>query len=115
MAYIAQYSPRPGTTAEKIFKDSVPIKEKERRDRELTAILKKTSLNINKKLVGTIQQVLIEKEIKRQNGHWLIGKTRGFKTVKIPINSQNYQKLIGKFVNVKIKQALDLGLVGKII
>ena len=113
MTYIAQYSPRPGTTAEKIFKDNVSIKEKGWRDRELTAVLKKTSLNINKKLVGTIQQVLIEKEIKRQNGHWLIGKTRGFKTVKIPINSQNYQKLIGKFVNVKIKQALDLGLIGR--
>lgn len=114
MAYIAQYSPRPGTTAERIFKDSMPIKEKERRDRELTAVLRKTSLNINKKLIGTIQQVLIEKEIKRQNGHWLIGKTRGFKTVKTPITSDSDKKLIGNFADVKITEALDLGLIGKL-
>lgn len=115
MAYIAQYSSRPGTTAEKIFKDNVPPKEKKRRDHELTTILRKMSLNINKKLVGTIQQVLVEKEIKRQNGYWLIGKTRGFKTVKIPITSDSYKKFIGNFTDVKIAKALDLGLIGKII
>ncbi|OWK26881.1 MAG: tRNA (N6-isopentenyl adenosine(37)-C2)-methylthiotransferase MiaB [Parcubacteria group bacterium GW2011_GWA2_38_13b] len=113
MAYIAQYSPRPGTAAERIFKDSVPIKEKKRRDRELTTVLKKTSLNINKKLVRTTQQVLIEKEIKRQNEHWLIGKTRGFKTVKIPITPDSSEKLIGNFADVKITKALDLGLIGQ--
>ena len=114
MAYIAQYSSRSGTTAEKIFKDNVSPKEKERRDRELTAVLRKTSLNINKKLVGTTQQVLIEKEIKRQNGHWLIGKTCGFKTVKIPLASDSDKKLIGNFADVKIIKALDMGLIGKI-
>lgn len=111
MAYIAQYSSRPGTTAARIFKDNVSLKEKERRDRELTAVLRKISLNINKKLVGTTQQVLIEREIKRQNGHWLIGKTNGFITVKIPVNSP--EKLIGNFVNVRITKALDLGLIGE--
>jgi tRNA-2-methylthio-N6-dimethylallyladenosine synthase len=115
MAYIAQYSPRSGTVAAKIFKDNVPVKEKERRDRELTKALKKISHDINKKLIGAKEKVLIEKEINRQNGHWLAGKTRGFRTVKIPINSETQKKLIGKFVNVKITKALDLGLIGKII
>lgn len=114
MAYIAQYSPRSGTTAERIFKDNVPLKEKKRRDHELTAILRKTSLNINKKLIGTIQGVLIEKEIKRQNGHWLTGKTRGFKTVKIPLTSDSDKKMIGNFANIKIIEALDLGLIGEL-
>lgn len=115
MAYIAQYSSRPGTAAAKILKDNVPTEEKKRRERELTKVLRETSFNINKKLVGKIQKVLVEKEIKRQNGHWLVGKTRGFKTVKIPARLPLCQKLIGQFVNVKIVKARDLGLIGKII
>lgn len=114
MAYIAQYSSRPGTAAAKTLKDNVPAEEKKRRERELTRVLRKTSFNINKKLVGKIQKVLVEKEIKRQNGHWLVGKTRNFKTVKIPVGSPLCQKLIGQFVNVKIVKARDLGLIGNI-
>jgi tRNA-2-methylthio-N6-dimethylallyladenosine synthase len=49
MAYIAQYSPRSGTTAAKL-KDSVSKKEKDRRWKILTNTLKKTALEKNKNL-----------------------------------------------------------------
>src|SRR3990167_11363380 len=42
MAFISEYSPRPKTTAYKMFKDNVPHKEKESRKNELNEILKKT-------------------------------------------------------------------------
>ncbi len=115
MAYIAQYSPRPGTASAKNFEDNVPVAEKKRRDIELTKVLKKVAANINKKGLGKTSRVLIDGTIKRQNGSWLIGKTRYFATVKIPLTRKHSSKTIGQFVDVKIKQALDLGLVGEIV
>jgi tRNA-2-methylthio-N6-dimethylallyladenosine synthase len=103
MAYIAQYSPRPGTAAEKMG-DNVPKKEKERRWKILTEILKKTALEKNKKFVGKEVEVLPE-EFK--NG-FLIGKTCHYKTTKFEGN----KNLIGNFVKVKIENALPWGLKG---
>ncbi len=107
MAYIAQYSPRPGTAAAKM-KDSVSHQEKERRDKVLTEVLKKTALENNKKYIGKMVEVLPEYERK----DWLIGKTREYKTIKFkPVN----KKLIGKFVKVKVTNAIPWGLKGKLV
>lgn len=51
MAYIARYSPRPGTPAEKM-KNRVSSEEKQRRYEILTRLLKKTSLEKTKKTSG---------------------------------------------------------------
>jgi len=83
MAYIAQYSPRPGTAAEKM-KDDVKKEEKERRWKILTEILKKIALEKNKKFIGKEIAVLIDEE---KNG-FLFGKTRHYKTVKIQLDPQ---------------------------
>ena len=104
MAYIAKYSPRPGTAAFKL-KDNVLPEEKERRYKTLTEILRKTALEKNKKYIGKEVEVLIE-EIK--NG-FLIGKTRTYKTVKIKTLNTKYKllttRLVGQFVKVKILDA----------
>lgn len=105
MAYIAQYSPRPGTAAEKM-EDNVSKKEKERRWKILTRLLKKIALKKNKKFLGKVVEVLPEKT---KNG-FLIGKTRHYKTVKF----KGGRKLIGDFVLVKIEKVLDFGFEGKI-
>jgi tRNA-2-methylthio-N6-dimethylallyladenosine synthase len=113
MAYIAQYSPRPGTAAEKMG-DNVPKKEKERRWKILTEILKKTALEKNKKFVGKDVGVLIDET---RNG-FLLGKTRHYKTVKIQLDPKPYTlnaNLIGQFVRVKIIDALPWGLKGILI
>jgi tRNA-2-methylthio-N6-dimethylallyladenosine synthase len=106
MAYIAQYSPRPGTAAEKMG-DNVPKKEKERRWKILTEILKKTALEKNKKFIGKEIEVLPE-EFK---DGFLIGKNRHYKTVKFEGN----KNLIGNFVKVKIENALPWGLKGILV
>ena len=125
MAYIAKYSPRPGTAAEKL-KDNVPKKEKERRWKILTETLKKTALKKNKKYIGRTMKVLVEAE---QRGY-LRGKTRTHKTVKL--QTKNYPpasassagewragklqtNLIGQFIKVKIIDALPWGLKGNLI
>lgn len=105
MAYIAKYSPRPGTAAEKM-EDNVPKKEKERRYKILTEILKKTAQAKNKKFVGKEIEVLPEEE---KDG-FLIGKSRHYKTVKFEGN----KNLIGNFVKVKILRTSPFGLKGEL-
>ena len=78
----------------------------------LNNILKKTALENNKKYIGKTIDVLVEKE---KNG-FLIGKSWHYKTVKFPfIQAKSKKNLIGKFVKVKITDALPWGLKGKII
>lgn len=107
MAYIAKYSPRPGTAAAKM-KDSISPAEKKRREKVLTEILKKTALVNNKKYVGKTVKILIE-EIR---DGFLLGKTRSFKTVKIEKENRNLkiENRIGKIVKVKITNADSFGL-----
>ncbi len=106
MAYIAQYSSRPGTKATNL-KDNVPHVEKERRWKILSEILKETALEKNKQYIGNIVEVLVDEQ---KNG-FLIGKTRGFKTVKF----KGLNFLVGNFVKIKIINALPWGLKGEII
>lgn len=106
MAYIAEYSPRPQTTAFKL-KDDVSKEEKEKRRKALTEILKETALENNKKYVGKTVDVLT----KESKNEFLFGKTRTYKTVKLKGRSA----LIGKFIKVKIIRALPWGLKGEIL
>ena len=87
MAFISEYSPRPKTTAFKMFEDDVPHKEKETRKNELNEILKKTALKNNQKMVGKIVKVLN-------------GRTEGNKPIDI---EGSYPK--NKFVMAKVIKA----------
>jgi len=107
MAYIAKYSPRPHTKSNKL-KDDVSKKEKKNRWIALTKILEKTALENNKKYIGKEVEVLID-ECKKE---FLLGKTRTYKTVKIPAIDKD---LVGKIMNVKITDALSWGLKGVFI
>jgi len=107
MAYIAQYSPRPGTAAEK-FEDDVPKAEKKRREEELMKILRRTALDNNKKYIGKVVDVLVEG--KNRKGEWH-GKTRTNKNVKCQMS--NAKCHVGEFIKVKIKKAWDFGLEGE--
>jgi tRNA-2-methylthio-N6-dimethylallyladenosine synthase len=106
MAYIAQFSPRPGTATERM-KDDVSKKEKGKRWKVLTGILKESALEKNKRFLGKEIEVLPEEH---KNG-FLIGKCKHYKTVKF----EEDKNLIGNFVKVKILDALPWGLKGKIL
>jgi len=127
MAYIAQYSPRPETAAWKL-KDNVSKKEKERREKVLTDILKKTALENNKEYIGKIVEVLIEKKSpfvplfqRGKSGPLPLAKgelERDFKyiahtrTQKKVIFHSNKKIPIGSFAKVKITKAKAFGLEG---
>jgi tRNA-2-methylthio-N6-dimethylallyladenosine synthase len=104
MVYFGQFSRRPETVAWKM-KDNVGKYEKSRRETYLNEILKKTSLENNKKYVSKIIEVLIDEE---KNGFYF-GRTRTMKNVKIVEDKKN---LVGKFVKVEITKANAWNLEG---
>lgn len=122
MVYFGQYSPRPGTASWKM-KDSVSKIEKVRREKYLNEILKKSSYANNKKYIGKVIEVLVDKR-KIPKTEFLskfqssvlknftyFGRTRTMKNVKL---ESKQKKLIGKIVNVKIIKANVWNLEGTI-
>ncbi|MFH1456584.1 MAG: tRNA (N6-isopentenyl adenosine(37)-C2)-methylthiotransferase MiaB [Patescibacteria group bacterium] len=114
MAYIARYSPRPDTEASKL-KDNISLEEKKNREKSLNNLLKKSSLENNKKILNKNIQVLIE----NKKDNYYFGKTRNFKNIKIKtrlkIQSAKHKNFIGKFINIKIIKANIWNLEGEII
>jgi tRNA-2-methylthio-N6-dimethylallyladenosine synthase len=111
MAYVAQYSPRKGTKAFEMG-DTIPQKEKIRRDKAITEVLKQTALFNNKKYIGKQVEMLVEYERKG----YLIGKTKNYKTIKISLpKNQKQANLIGKIIKVKVISAIPWGLKAKLI
>ncbi|MGW8184676.1 MAG: tRNA (N6-isopentenyl adenosine(37)-C2)-methylthiotransferase MiaB [Candidatus Moraniibacteriota bacterium] len=106
MVYFGQFSPRPETVAWKM-KDNVSKVEKERREKYLNEILKKTALANNKKYLNKIFNILIES---KKNGSYF-GKTRTLKNVLVKTDKEN---LIGKIVKVQITKISTWNLEGKL-
>jgi len=109
MAYINKYSPRTGTVSYKM-KDNVSWEEKKRREKILTEILKETALENNRKYVGRVVEVLIDKV----DGDFVFGKTRSFKNVKMGIRNQESGIKEGGFIEAKITEAKIWNLEGEI-
>ncbi len=107
MAYIAEYSPRPGTAAARFFEDDIPSGEKSRRKKELNAILEKTALQQNNKLIDQDARVLVERydPDKKIN----TAKTAGFKNIRF--TGPDYK---GSFVTLRVDTADTWGLSGTI-
>ena len=108
-AFMFKYSPRPGTKAAKMT-DDVPEEEKSRRLKAVIQLQKSHTLERNKALVGTVQEVLIDGTSKK-NPDEMIGRTESNKIVVI---KEGHPK-IGEFCNVQIEKAMGVSLFVKII
>ena len=111
LAYIAQYSPRPGTVSSKMD-DNVSREEKKRREEVINNILKKTALDNNQKYLDKEIRVLVEGINKRGKYY---GKTSTYQTVLIRSVKKATRKLTGQFVFVKIKEILPFALEGDLV
>jgi tRNA-2-methylthio-N6-dimethylallyladenosine synthase len=109
MAYVAQYSPRPGAAAYR-WDDDVPKEEKKKRLHILSAILANHSGEYNKKLIGQNFRVLVTGSDRKQG--FLSGMTEG--KINVRFQSEN-SKLIGSFVDLKITSATDFSLQGELV
>jgi len=99
MAYIAQYSPRPGAASSR-WSDDVPSEVKKERFRMLTDELQKHSLEMNRGMIGNEFRALITG--KDRKAGYLSGLTEGKIVLRFPSEDNN---LIGNFVTIRVKSA----------
>jgi tRNA-2-methylthio-N6-dimethylallyladenosine synthase len=112
LAYMYTYSERPGTLAERRYKDDVPEDVKKRRLEEVIAMYRGHSLTSYQASVGQTFEVLIEATSKRSEAHWS-GRNSQNKVVVFPKENYNLQK--GDYVSVTITSATSGTLLGEIV
>jgi len=103
------YSPRPGTPAA-FFEDNVPLQVKKARLQRLQARITESATAISQKMVGTIQPILVERRARKGLG-MMAGRTENNRVV----NFIGAAHLVGKFVDVKIIEALPNSLKGELM
>jgi tRNA-2-methylthio-N6-dimethylallyladenosine synthase len=109
MAYIAKYSPRVGARSAR-WEDDITPEQKSERLARLSEVLKRTSLEHNRAMIGKTFRVLIDGKDRRMEGA-LTGRTEG----KLPIRILNASEdLIGTFQEVEITSCAELSLAGQL-
>jgi len=114
--HVATYSPRPGTIAWRHMEDTVPLDEKKRRLHAVEALQEHIASEINARLVGTVQEMLVEGE---KDGVFS-GRNRGNKLVHVRGEMRNEQwemghrPGIGELICVMITKATAWSLQGEV-
>jgi tRNA-2-methylthio-N6-dimethylallyladenosine synthase len=103
------YSPRPGTPAAGMA-DDVPHEVKQARLARLQARINEMAMEISQIMVGTEQKILVERRSTKDEA-MLAGRTENNRVV----NFAAQDDIIGKFVNVRITEALPNSLRGEFI
>jgi tRNA-2-methylthio-N6-dimethylallyladenosine synthase len=103
------YSRRPGTPAASL-PDDVPYEEKQRRLEILQARINSQAMEISRRMVGTVQRVLVERPSKK-DARQLAGRTENMRWV----NFDGPKSLINQFADVLITEALPNSLRGRLV
>lgn len=106
MAYIAQYSQRPGAASSR-WADDIPHEIKKARFHRLTEVLQKYSQEMNRKMIGKEYRVLVTGKDRKPG--YLSGLTEGRIVLRFPSEDED---LIGRFIDVKIKSATPFSVEG---
>lgn len=108
-AFTFLYSVREGTKAASMD-DQVSDELKHERFQRLLDTLHPIGLELNRKLIGTVQKVLVE-EVSKNDDTMLSGRTEGGKLVHF----RGTEDLIGKLVNIDIREAKTFTLEGVLV
>lgn len=108
MAFIAQYSVRPGTVAARRFVDDVSHEMKKQRLVELTVVLEQTFMTNQQPNIGKVDRILVEKYAK---DHWL---GRNQHQVTIEFKAPADANLVGTFQQVKLVSVEPFRFVGSL-
>jgi tRNA-2-methylthio-N6-dimethylallyladenosine synthase len=103
------YSRRPGTPAASL-PDDVPAEVKSERLGRLQALLDAQSRAISRQMVGSVQRVLVERPARR-DANQMAGRTENNRWV----NFEGDARLIHRFVDVEITEALNNSLRGRLL
>lgn len=110
LAYMYQYSERPGTLAARRYPDDIPLEVKNKRLSEIIDLQREIGLELNVKELGKIYEVLVEGPSKKNKEEYC-GRTDTNKMVIFP--RENAQKC--DFVLVKITDCTSGTLRGIIV
>ena len=111
MSYMFFYSERPGTLAQRRYKDDISEDVKKKRLLEIVEVQNRLSLESNKKDIGKTFKVLIEGNSKRSDQDWM-GRNTQNKVIVFPKENYNLNK--GEYVNVLVSDCTQATLLGKI-
>ena len=103
------YSRRPGTPAASL-PDDVPLEVKKARLQRLQDRITEMATAISASMVGSVQSVLVERP-SRKDSSQLAGRTENNRVV----NFDGHPRLIGRFVDVRITEALPNSLRGEVV
>jgi tRNA-2-methylthio-N6-dimethylallyladenosine synthase len=103
------YSRRPGTPAADM-PDDVPMTVKKQRLARLQARIQEMAAKISADMVGTLQRVLVEGP-SRKNPAQMAGRTENNRVVNFDANTD----LIGRFVSLRITEAMPNSLRGEFV
>ncbi len=108
-SYMFFYSERPGTLAQRRYKDDVPEEVKKKRLQEIVELQNRLSLESNKKDIGKTFKVLIEGDSKRSDTEWK-GRSSQNKVIVFPKENTELKK--GEYVEVKVTDCTQATLLG---
>ena len=110
LAYLYYYSERPGTLAERRFKDDVPLDVKKKRLQELVNLYREHSLRTMQKEIGKTFKILVE-GFSKKSEEQLQGRTDQNKVVIFA--KENFKK--GEYVFIKINDCTAGTLFGEAV
>lgn len=111
-SYMFFYSERPGTLAQKRYRDDVPLDIKKRRLQEVVDLQNRLSLESNQRDIGKTFKILIEGDSKKSDKDWM-GRSSEGKVFVFPKENYNLKK--GNYVMVKANDCTQGTLLGEII
>jgi tRNA-2-methylthio-N6-dimethylallyladenosine synthase len=107
------YSRRPGTPAASLH-DDLPNAVKLQRLQRLQRLLEDQTAAASKSMEGSRQRVLVD-GFSRKNPNELAGRTDNNRVVNFAVNGKDSAHLMGRFVDIDIKQALPHSLRGEVV
>ena len=108
-SYMFFYSERPGTLAQRRYKDDIPEEIKKRRLQEIVEAQNRLSLESNKKDIGKTFKVLIEGDSKKSETEWK-GRSSQNKVIVFPKTKNGLKK--GDYVMVEVTDCTQATLLG---
>ncbi len=112
MSYMFFYSERPGTLAQRRYKDDIPEDVKKRRLQEIVEVQNRLSQQSNKNDLGKTFKVLIEGDSKKSEKDWM-GRSSQNKVIVFPKGDTNYKP--GDYVQVKVNDCTQATLLGELV
>lgn len=111
-SYMFFYSERPGTLAQRRYKDDIPEDVKKRRLQEVIDMQGKLSHASNRQDIGKVFKVLIEGDSKKSDADWN-GRSSQNKMIIFPKSNSEQKK--GDYVFVRVTDCTRAILLGEIV